>query len=113
MYEPHHHRPITRAQFLRRLAGHVGAAGGLVVVSLLLGMAGYAYFEGLGWLDAFLNAAMLLGGEGPIDPLRTPGGKLFAGFYALYSGVVFLAVIALVLAPVIHRLLHKFHWDRE
>ena len=112
MYEPHHHRPITRRQFLRRLAGHIGVAGGVVVVSLLLGMAGYAYFEGLGWRDAFLNAAMLLAGEGPVHPMQTSGGKLFAGFYALYSSVVFAVVIALILAPIYHRFLHKFHWDQ-
>ncbi len=86
---------------------------GLVVGSLLLGMAGYAYFEGLAWRDAFLNAAMLLGGMGPVDAPRTDGGKVFAGLYALYAGLVFLVAVAIMLAPVVHRLLHKFHWERE
>jgi hypothetical protein len=112
MYEPHHERPIAGRHFVRRLAGHAGVAGAFVLLSLLIGMAGYAYFEGLEWRQAFLNAAMLLSGEGPIDPPRTPGGKLFAGVYALYSGLVFLATIALVLTPIVHRVLHKFHWGR-
>lgn len=78
-----------------------------------MGMAGYAYFEGLGWLDAYLNAAMLLGGEGPVEAPRTPGGKVFAGSYALYAGLIFLVVAGLVFAPVVHRLLHRFHWDQR
>jgi hypothetical protein len=113
MYEPHHHRPIPRSHFVRRLIGHASVAGGVVVLSLLVGMGGYRYFEGLTWRDAFLNAAMLLGGEGPVAIPQSPGGKLFAGVYALYSGLVFLVAIALVLAPVLHRLLHKFHWDQD
>ena len=83
----------------------------LVLGSLLIGMAGYEYFEGLGWRDAFLNAAMLLGGMGPIETHLTPGGKLFAGLYALYAGLVFLLVAGLLFAPVFHRILHRFHWD--
>lgn len=113
MYEPHYHQPIARGHFARRLLGHASVAGGLVLLSLFLGMAGYRYFEGLPWRDAFLNAAMLLGGEGPVAAPQTSGGKLFAGVYALYSGLVFLVGIALVLAPIVHRILHKFHWDRE
>ena len=88
-------------------------AVGVLFGSLLLGMAGYAYFEGMAWRDAFLNAAMLLGGMGPVDKLRTEGGKLFAGVYALYAGMVFLVVAGLILAPVVHRLLHKYHWDAD
>jgi hypothetical protein len=113
VYEPRHHRPIPHRHFLRRVATHLAAAGGIVVGSLLVGMAGYAYFEGLHWRDAFLNAAMLLGGMGPIDAPRSPGGKLFAGVYALYAGLVFLVGIAVVLAPVVHRVLHTFHWEEQ
>jgi hypothetical protein len=113
VYEPRHHRPIPRRHFVRRLVIHLAAASAVVVGSLLLGMAGYAYFEGLAWRDAFLNAAMLLGGMGPVDAPQTPGGKLFAGAYALYAGLVFLVAIAIVLAPVVHRLLHKFHWEQQ
>ena len=74
-------------------------------------MAGYEYFEGLAWRDAFLNAAMLLGGMGPVEAPQTPGGKLFAGFYALYAGLAFLIVAGILAAPAVHRLLHRFHWD--
>lgn len=92
-----------------RLALHFGAALVLVAVSLLAGMAGYAWFEGLGWRDAFLNSAMLLGGMGPVDAPRTPGGKVFAGLYALYCGLVFLVCAGIIVTPVIHRLLHRFN----
>ncbi|MDP3773423.1 MAG: hypothetical protein Q8Q85_04080 [Gemmatimonadales bacterium] len=81
--------------------------------SLLIGMAGYAHFEGLAWRDAFLNAAMLLGGMEPVESPQTAGGKLFAGLYALYAGLVFLVAVGIVLAPVVHRLLHRFHWDAD
>jgi len=100
-------------QFLRRLALHFAGALGLLLASLLVGMAGYGYFEGLPWRDAFLNSAMLLGGMGPVDPPRTDGGKLFAGLYALYAGLVFIVAAGLVFMPVLHRLMHKFHWDED
>ena len=96
-----------------RLAKHVAAAALLIAASLAGGMAGYAHFERLSWLDAFLNASMLLGGMGPVESPATPGGKLFAGLYALYAGIVFLVVAGIILAPVIHRLLHRFHWDEK
>jgi len=92
---------------------HFAVATALVLGSLLIGMAGYAHYEGLAWRDAFLNAAMLLGGMGPVEAPRTEGGKLFAGLYALYAGLVFLVAVGIVLAPVVHRLLHKFHWDAD
>jgi hypothetical protein len=76
-------------------------------------MAGYAYFERLGWRDAFLNAAMLLGGMGPVETPITPGGKIFAGCYALYAGLVFIVTTGIMGAPVVHRLLHQFHWERD
>jgi len=84
-----------------------------VLGSLLIGMAGYAYFEHLAWRDAFLNAAMLLGGMGPVEAPQSAGGKLFAGIYALFAGLTFLVAVGIVLAPVVHRFLHKFHWDVE
>src|SRR6266581_4156593 len=83
----------------------------LVLVSLVAGMAGYEHYERLPWRDAFLNTAMLLGGMGPVDAPHSNGGKLFAGIFALYSGVVFLVVSGLFLAPVIHRIMHRFHWE--
>ena len=85
----------------------------LVAGSLIMGMAGYEYFESLEWRDAFLNAAMLLGGMGPVEAPHSRGGKVFAGLYALYAGLVFLIVAAILLAPVVHRLLHRFHWDGD
>ena len=94
MYEPKAHPLIPREQFVRRVLLHVAAAFALTLLSLMLGMAGYEYFEQLPWRDAFLNAAMLLGGMGPVDAPQTDGGKLFAGLYALYAGLVFLVAAA-------------------
>jgi hypothetical protein len=113
MYEDRNTKPITRKRFARRMGVHVAVAAALVFVSLLVGMAGYEHYEHLAWRDAFLNTAMLLGGMGPVDALRTNGGKLFAGFFALYAGGVFLVVAALLLTPAIHRVLHKFHWEAD
>lgn len=113
MYESRSHHPISRPHFMRRMVVHFAAATGLVLVSLLIGMAGYARFEQLTWLDAFLNAAMLLGGMGPVESPHSSGGKLFAGMFALYAGLVFLVVAGLILAPVVHRILHKFHFQSD
>lgn len=110
MYESHHRRPLSQAEFIARLLSHFAGSIALVTGSLLAGIGGYMYFENLGWRDAFLNAAMLLGGMGPVDPPKTDGGKLFAGFYALYAGLIFLIAAGIVFAPVFHRVLHKFHW---
>ena len=111
MYERRKERLLPRRGFLTRFVKHVGVAVLVLVGSLVMGMAGYAHFEGLSWLDAFLNASMLLGGMGPVESPATPGGKLFAGLYALYAGMVVLVVASIVLAPVVHRVLHRFHWD--
>ena len=85
----------------------------IIAVSLAMGMAGYHYLGGLLWIDALLNSAMILTGMGPVDPMQSSGGKLFATFYALYSGVAFLSMMAVLLAPIIHRAMHKFHLDAE
>ncbi len=113
MYEARTHRPLTSERFLLRLAAHAASAAALVAGSLAIGMAGYAYFEGLAWRDGFLNTAMLLGGMGPVDPPRTNGGKIFAGVYALYAGLAFIVFAGLIVAPFLHRLLHKFHWETD
>jgi hypothetical protein len=99
------------AHFAWRIFLHILVVLGLGAVSLFIGMIGYVALERLSWLDAFLNAAMLLGGMGPIHDPVTPGGKLFAGLYALFCGLVVLAAAGLLIAPVIHRVMHTMHWD--
>ncbi len=111
MYEDRHTPPLPPRRFVRRMADHVALAAVLVFVSLLVGMWGYEHYEHMPWRDAFLNTAMLLGGMGPVDPLHSNGGKVFAGIFALYAGVVFLVVAGLFLVPVIHRIAHLFHFE--
>ena len=113
MYEAKTHPPIPRERFARRVLLHFAAALGGLSFSLAMGMFGYEYFENLPWRDAFLNAAMLMGGMGQVDAPITNGGKVFAGLFALYAGLVFLAAAGLVFAPILHRLLHKFHWEQD
>ena len=113
MYESKKQSPLPRASFYARVLLHVSLALGLLLVSLAIGMTGYMVFENLPPVDAFLNSAMLLGGMGPVDPPLTDGGKLFAGLYALYAGLVFIVTAALVFSPVVHRVLHQFHWDAD
>ena len=113
LYEAKAQRPLPRGRFARRLGLHLAVAVGVLGGSLAIGMLGYAEFESLPWLDAFLNAAMLLGGMGPVDLPKTAAGKLFAGCYALYAGLVFIVTAALLLSPVLHRVLHRFHWDEK
>jgi hypothetical protein len=113
MYEAKAHPPIPRERFARRVLLHFASALVVLGVSLAIGMVGYEYFENLPWRDAFLNAAMLMGGMGPVDAPKTNGGKIFAGCYALYAGLVFLAAAGLVFAPILHRVLHRFHWEQD
>lgn len=113
MYESKLDAPLARALFHRRLLIHASLAMGLIVVSLAIGMTGYCFFEHLGLLDAFLNSAMLLGGMGPVNVPVTPSGKLFAGLFALYAGLVFIVTAGLVFAPLVHRLMHRLHWDQK
>jgi hypothetical protein len=110
----HHYRLLpSRGHFARRLSRSIALGFGVIAVSLALGMGGYHGFEGLSWIDSFLNAAMILSGMGPATELHTDAGKLFAGCYAIFSGVVFITMAAVLLAPVIHRFLHRFHLDLE
>jgi hypothetical protein len=111
MYERKSQPPLTRRHFIGRMLLHLAIALTLVAVSLGIGMWGYVRFEGLDALDAFLNAAMLLGGMGPIHTPASPAGKLFAGCYALYAGLMFIVTLALIVTPVLHRVLHRLHWD--
>lgn len=113
MYEHHTVPPLSRPEFFRRMLLHFAVATSLIAGSLGMGMAGYHVFEHLSWLDSFVNASMLLGGMGPVNTLQTRGGRIFAGCYALYSGLVFLVAVAILLAPVFHRIMHKLHWEEE
>lgn len=113
MYESKRQPPLKRQQFAVRLLLHLGWALALMLVSLLIGIVGYEGLEHLPFLDALLNSAMLLGGMGPVNAPVTPGGKVFASFYALYAGLVFIVTAALLLTPLVHRLLHRFHWDQK
>ncbi len=103
------HNLIPIRRFLKRLTFNALIGMTIIAASLFLGMLGYRHFENFSWVDAYENAAMILSGMGPVTELKTDSGKIFAGSYALFSGIIFLGVIALILAPVIHRLLHRFH----
>ncbi len=113
MYESKTDPPIPRAHFVRRVLMHAAAAITFLAGSLLGGMLGYEHFENLPWRDAFLNSAMLLGGMGPVNAPQTDPGKVFAGMYALYAGLVFLVLLTIIFTPVIHRILHTFHWEER
>jgi hypothetical protein len=112
-WEQRGHALLPMPAFLRRVAFNLSLGLAFIGVSLLAGMAGYAHFEGLGGVDSFLNAAMILAGMGPVAEMHTEAGKLFAGAYALYSGLAVLAAAGLVFAPILHRLLHHFHADEK
>lgn len=109
MFEHRREPVLSRAAFLRRIVRYAFIAFVIDAGSLAIGMIGYHAFEGLSWLDSLLNAAMLLGGMGPVNQLHTRAGKLFASFYAIYCGVIFLVVAGVLLAPIIHRFMHHFH----
>ncbi len=113
MYE-HHTEPLASPQvFARRLAlnGLIGLL--LLTFSLVIGILGYHFLESLSWIDSLLNASMILGGMGPVNPLKTEPGKIFASFYAIYSGVILLASVGILIAPIFHRFLHRFHLADE
>jgi hypothetical protein len=113
MYE-HHKQPLaSRKTFARRLTLNVLVAAGILFVSLGIGMLGYHLIESMSWVDSLLNASMILGGMGPVTPLQTDAGKIFASFYALYSGVVLLASVGVLAAPILHRFMHRFHLQDE
>jgi len=112
MYEHRSEPLLPRALFIRRLFRH-GLTGAVVIVfSLAIGIVGYRLCAGLSWLDSLLNASMILGGMGPVNPLTTAAAKLFASFYALFAGVAFLATVGILIAPVAHRLLHRLHLEK-
>lgn len=104
---------LSRAAFARRLLGSIGLSALIIGLSLFGGMAGYHHFEKMDWIDAFANASMILSGMGPLGPLQTWNGKAFAGIYALYSGLVLILAMGIVIAPIVHRVLHEFHLESE
>jgi hypothetical protein len=113
MYEHRTHPILSRAEFTKRVARHLLLALFALALALGIGVIGYHYLGELGWLDALLNASMILGGMGPVDPLHKSVAKLFASCYALFSGLAFIGVASLLLAPFAHRLLHRFHLDER
>lgn len=113
MFENRKNPLLPQRAFYARLARSLGMGIAMVLVSLVIGMAGYHGFEKLSWLDAFLNASMILSGMGPAAPIQTTGGKLFAGCYALFSGLALITVVAVIFAPLFHRFLHKFHLEAD
>lgn len=109
MFEAKNEPLASKQDFLKRFSRNLFIGLMIIVLSLACGMIGYRYLENMTWIDSYLNASMILAGEGPVEQLHTVEGKLFAGLYALFSGIVFLVVIAFVFAPVFHRIFHKFH----
>jgi len=112
-YEKYDEELLPTRRFVLRLLGHLLVGIVLLLLALGAGVAGYHYYEGLDWLDALLNASMILGGMGPVDTIQTANGKVFASVYALFSGLFVLAVAGLMIAPAAHRVLHRFHMDDE
>ncbi len=113
MFERRHEPLLPRREYYRRVARYGLIAATLLATGLLVGMAGYHFIVGLSWIDAFANASMILSGMGPLDPIKTSAGKLFAGLYAIFSGVAFLTTVAVLIAPVVHRALHRFHLESK
>ena len=111
MFEHRKQKLLPRREFIRRLGWSIAAGTVLITFSLSIGMIGYHHFDGLPWIDAFLDAAMILSGMGPVSPLRSDAAKHFAGCYAIYCGIALIATTGVILAPVIHRALHKFHLE--
>lgn len=113
MYENRRQRLLPPAQFAKRVFRHFGYAVSAAVIALFAGVAGYHYIAGQSWVDSLLNASMILGGMGPVDPLKTNAAKIFASFYALFSGLVFIGLLGLLLAPFIHRVMHRLHIEES
>src|SRR5574342_1323401 len=113
LFESHTQPMATRAEFIRRMLRYSLVTTGIILFSLGIGILGYHYLESLSWIDSLLNASMILGGMGPVNSLQTNAGKIFASFYALYSGIVLLASVGVLATPVFHRLLHHFHLELE
>jgi len=111
MFEHRHQQIVPVSVFIKRLAVFFGIAILLILFALFIGIAGYHWIAGFGWVDSLLNASMILGGMGPVNPLTSMAAKIFASFYALFCGLIFIAVMGIILSPIMHRMLHKFHMD--
>lgn len=112
-FEHRGERPLSRRLFVTRLLRCAAIATGITGTALGIGIAGYHWIGGLGWVDSFLNASMILGGMGPVDPMTTTAGKIFSGTYALFSGLAFIGLAGFLFAPIAHRVLHRFHYDDD
>jgi hypothetical protein len=114
-FEQRQEKPISTRDFVLRMLRSAATAVLVTSIALVIGIAGYHWIGGLGWADAFLNASMILGGMGPVDPMQGTPAKIFAGCYALFSGLVFIALAGFFIAPIAHRVLHHFHYidDRD
>lgn len=113
MFETKNQKIITPFNFYKRFVQSILHGFLLIAGALLIGMVGYRHFENMSWIDAYENAAMILSGMGPVKELTTNAGKIFAGTYALFSGIVFLITFAIIFAPVLHRFLHRFHLENK
>jgi hypothetical protein len=113
MFERKHEKLAPISVFVRRMTTSVVMAGILIAATLFIGISGYHWIAGFDWVDSLLEASMILGGMGPVNPLATAGAKMFASGYALFSGLIFIAIMGIILAPAAHRMLHKFHIDEE
>lgn len=112
-FERRHEKLLPLRLFLWRFARWTTVAGAVVVISLAVGICGYHFLGGLQWIDSLLNASMILGGMGPVDTIKSNAGKIFASLYALYSGLALIAVVGILITPVMHRFLHKFHLAKD
>ena len=111
MFERRHEKLAPVSVFVKRMAMSLGMAVLMIAVALFVGITGYHWLAGFEWIDSLLEASMILGGMGPIKELPTSGAKIFAALYALFSGLVFIGIMGVVLAPLAHRMMHKFHVD--
>ncbi len=112
MYERRQQPIASLGKFILRLAHSVALGLLIIAIALSIGMMGYHHYEHMSWIDSFANASMILSGMGPFGPLTTNAGKLFAGFYALFSGLLFILLMGIFLGPIFHRFLHKFNLDK-
>lgn len=112
-FERRHERLAPMRVFLQRMVASLGVAAVMLSFLLAIGVAGYHWLADLGWVDSVLEASMILSGMGPVNPLKTDAAKIFASAYALFSGVFFIGVMGVVLTPIVHRIMHKFHLARD